>query len=61
MVVWATAAIRTTAVQVSNAFNMPPKLGGSRSIAFPDPQVISQYFEGRTGKIAYSETIVREK
>jgi len=61
MAVCATAAIRTTAAQVNNAFNMSPKLGGSRSVVFPDPQVISQYFEGRTGKIAYSETIVREK
>ncbi len=44
-------------VQVNNAFNMPVKLGGTRLVAFPDPQVILQYFEGRTGKLAYSETI----
>lgn len=44
-------------VQVNNAFNMPQKPGGTRLVAFPDPQVILQYFEGRTGKLAYSETV----
>ena len=44
-------------VQVNNAFNMPPKLGGTRLVAFPNPQVILQYFDGRTGKLAYSQTI----
>ncbi|MCA9063028.1 MAG: alkaline phosphatase D family protein [Planctomycetaceae bacterium] len=44
-------------VQVNNTFNMPPKLGGQRAVAYPHPQVIFQYFEGRTGKLAYSETI----
>lgn len=44
-------------VQVNNVFNMPPKLGGKRLIAYPHPQVILQYFDGRTGELAYSETI----
>ncbi|MCA9034810.1 MAG: alkaline phosphatase D family protein [Planctomycetaceae bacterium] len=44
-------------VQVNNTFNMPPTLGGERAVAFPHPQVIFQYFEGRTGRLAYSETI----
>ena len=44
-------------VQVNNAFNMPPKLGGTRLVVFPNPQVILQYFDGRTGKLAYSQTI----
>ncbi len=44
-------------VQVNNVFNMPPKLGGTRWVAYPHPQVILQYFDGRTGELAYSETI----
>jgi hypothetical protein len=44
-------------VQVNNAFNMPPKLGGTRWVAYPHPQIIFQYFDGRTGELAYSETI----
>lgn len=44
-------------VQVNNVFNMPPQLGGQRWVAYPHPQVILQYFEGRTGRLAYSETI----
>lgn len=44
-------------VQVNNVFNMPPKLGGERWVAYPHPQVILQYFDGRTGQLAYSETI----
>ncbi|GIX00375.1 MAG: hypothetical protein KatS3mg111_3707 [Pirellulaceae bacterium] len=44
-------------VQVNNVFNMPPKQGGTRWVAYPHPQVIIQYFHGRTGALAYSETI----
>lgn len=44
-------------VQVNNVFNMPQKQGDERLVAYPHPQVILQYFEGRTGKLAYSETI----
>jgi alkaline phosphatase D len=44
-------------VQVNNVFNMPTKLGGKRWVAYPVPQVILQYFDGRSGKLAYSETI----
>jgi alkaline phosphatase D len=47
-------------VQVNNVFNMPPKLGGKRLVAYPHPQVILQYFDGRTGQLAYSETIATE-
>ncbi len=47
-------------VQVNNVFNMPPKLGGERLVAYPHPQVILQYFDGRTGKLAYSETITAD-
>ncbi|RMF36828.1 MAG: metallophosphoesterase family protein [Planctomycetota bacterium] len=44
-------------VQVNNVFNMPPRQGGTRWVAYPHPQVILQYFHGRTGELAYSETI----
>jgi alkaline phosphatase D len=45
-------------VQVNNVFNMPQTLGETRWVAYPIPQVILQYFDGRTGDLAYSETIV---
>ncbi|MCA8986035.1 MAG: alkaline phosphatase D family protein, partial [Planctomycetaceae bacterium] len=44
-------------VQVNNVFNMPEKQGGKRLVAYPHPQVIFQYYDGRTGKLAYAETI----
>ncbi len=44
-------------VQVNNVFNMPQKLGGKRLVAYPHPQVIFQYFDGRTGELAYAEAI----
>jgi alkaline phosphatase D len=44
-------------VQVNNVFNMPLKLGDTRWVAYRHPQVIFQYFDGRTGELAYSETI----
>jgi phosphodiesterase/alkaline phosphatase D-like protein len=44
-------------VQINNVFNMPKQIGGKRLVAFPHPQVIFQYFDGRTGEMAYSETI----
>ena len=44
-------------VQVNNVFNMPKKLGGKRLVAFPHPQVIFQYYDGRTGELAYAESI----
>jgi phosphodiesterase/alkaline phosphatase D-like protein len=44
-------------VQVNNVFNMPKKLGGKRLVAFPHPQVVFQYYDGRTGELAYAEAI----
>ena len=44
-------------VQVNNVFNMPAKLGDKRLVAYPHPQVIFQYFDGRTGELAYAESI----
>ncbi|MEM9585758.1 MAG: metallophosphoesterase family protein [Planctomycetota bacterium] len=44
-------------VQVNNVFNMPKKLGGKRLVAYPHPQVVFQYYDGRTGELAYAESI----
>lgn len=44
-------------VQVNNVFNMPKKLGDNRLVAYPHPQVIFQYYDGRTGDLAYAEAI----
>ena len=44
-------------VQVNNVFNMPKKLGGKRWVAYPHPQVVFQYYDGRTGELAYAESV----
>ena len=44
-------------VQVNNVFNMPKKLGGERWVAYPHPQVVFQYYDGRTGELDYAESI----
>jgi alkaline phosphatase D len=48
-------------VQVNNVYNMPQRLGDKRWVAYPHPQVIFQYFEGRTGEFVYSEAISTER
>ena len=45
-------------VQLNNAFNNPKKLGDERWVAFPRPQVIFQYFDGRTGQLRYAESVL---
>jgi alkaline phosphatase D len=44
-------------VQINNVFNMPQKLGDRRWVAYPHPQVVFQYYDGRTGELAYAEAI----
>jgi alkaline phosphatase D len=44
-------------VQINNVFNNPLKLGEERWVAYEHPQVIFQFFDGRTGALSYSETI----
>jgi len=44
-------------VQVNNVFNMPKNLGGKRWVAYPHPQVVFQYYDGRTGELAYAEAV----
>jgi len=51
-----------TVVQVNNVFNNPLKHDGPpRWIAFERPQVIIQYFNGRTGDLLYSESVVANR
>jgi uncharacterized protein (DUF779 family) len=44
-------------VKINNVFNNPLKLGDERWVAYEHPQVIFQYFDGRTGEFKYSETV----
>ena len=44
-------------VQVNNVFNNPLSTGGERWVAFPQPQVIFRYHDGRTGDLRYAESI----
>jgi len=44
-------------VQVNNVFNMPQKLDEQRLVAYPHPQVVFQYYDGRTGELDYAEAI----
>ncbi len=44
-------------VQVNNVFNNPLQLGEERWVAYEHPQVIFQFYDGRTGEFRYSETI----
>ncbi|MFT5470990.1 MAG: alkaline phosphatase D [Verrucomicrobiales bacterium] len=46
-------------VQINNVFNNPVTHGDERWVAFPHPQVIFQFFDGFTGELRYSETIVK--
>ncbi|TWU50503.1 PhoD-like phosphatase [Rubripirellula tenax] len=47
-------------VQVNNVFNMPKKLGGKRLVAYPHPQIIFQYYDGRSGELAYAESVTMD-
>lgn len=44
-------------VQINNVFNMPQRLGDTRWVAYPNPQVVFQYFDGRTGELTYAESV----
>ncbi len=44
-------------VQVNNVFNMPQELGGKRLVAYPHPQIVFQYYDGRSGELEYAEAI----
>ncbi|MCK0190888.1 alkaline phosphatase D family protein [Arenibacter sp. F20364] len=44
-------------VQINNVFNNPQQLGEKRWVAYEHPQVIFQFYDGRTGEFRYSETV----
>ncbi|MFN4260470.1 MAG: alkaline phosphatase D family protein [Gemmataceae bacterium] len=44
-------------VQINNVFNNPLKVGEQRWVAFPRPQVLFKYHDGRTGQLLYAESI----
>ena len=48
-------------VQLNNVFNNPQKLGEKRWVAYPRPQVIFQYYDGRTGALRYAESILANR
>ena len=45
-------------VKLNNVFNNPIKPGETRWVSFPRPQVIFQYYDGRTGELEYAESIL---
>lgn len=47
-------------IKVNNVFNNPKQVGQTRWVAFPKPQLIFQYFNGRTGDLLYAEAIRTE-
>lgn len=44
-------------VQVNNVFDRPRRLGGTRRIAYPRPQAVFRYHDGRTGDLLYAEAV----
>ena len=45
-------------IKVNNVFNNPKTLGGKRSIAFPVPQVLFQFYDALTGELKYVESVL---
>jgi len=45
-------------VQVNNVYDNPKQLGRHRWVAYPRPQVIFRYHDGRTGRLRYAESIL---
>jgi alkaline phosphatase D len=45
-------------VQVNNVFDNPQEPGTHRWVAFPRPQVIFRYYDGRSGRLQYAESIL---
>jgi phosphodiesterase/alkaline phosphatase D-like protein len=44
-------------VQVNNVFDNPLQPGESRWVAYPHPQVIFRFHDGRTGELRYAEAV----
>lgn len=45
-------------IQVNNVFNNPQKLGETRWMTYPIPQVIFQYYDGHSGRLMYAESVL---
>ena len=45
-------------VQVNNVYSNPPRVGAEQWVAFPQPQVIFQYYDGLSGDLRYAEAIL---
>ncbi len=45
-------------VQVNNVFNNPKEIGGQRWVAYPRPQVIFRYYDGRTGRLEFAKSVL---
>ncbi len=46
-----------TVVKVKNVFRNPDENGNDRWIAYPQPQVVFEYHDGRTGELVYAESV----
>ena len=46
-----------SAVQVNNVFDNLKRVGDERWVAFPQPQVIIQYYDGQSGELRYAEAV----
>jgi len=46
-------------VQVNNVFDNPTTPGGHRWVTYPRPQVIFNYFDGRSGSLRYAEAVLK--
>jgi len=47
-------------VRVNNAINSPDAGGKPRWVAYPDPQVIFQFYDGLTGELKYAQSVSAE-
>jgi phosphodiesterase/alkaline phosphatase D-like protein len=45
-------------VKINNVFNNPDDKGHARWVAYPRPQVIFRYFDGRSGEFLYAESLL---
>jgi hypothetical protein len=43
--------------QINNVFNNPREAGKQRWVAYPQPHVVIQYFDGCTGDLVYAEPV----
>lgn len=46
-----------TVIRVNNAYNVPARNGSDRWIAFPEPQLIFEFYDGFTGELVFANAI----